>query len=106
MATNQVVGENIELSGETFVLPPIPLVRMAGIKKLLSGGDFTEDPEYVGNLIDAIYWSLLRNYPELDRKTVEDGVDMVNIKELLDAFMLTNGLSTKADQPGEVKASQ
>jgi hypothetical protein len=91
----QVNGEEIQLGNEKYVLPPLPLIRMASVKRLMSGGDFMGDDEYVQSLINAIYWSLLRNYPTLDRAVVENGLDMTNFQPIMNAFMSVNGFANK-----------
>jgi len=103
----KVQGEVITLGSEEYVLPPLPLIKMSSIKRLMSGGDFTEDEEYVGSLVDAIYWSLKRNYPQMDRETVELNLDMANFQAVMDAFMKTNKMTPKAGAPatGEATAS-
>ena len=70
------------------------------MKTLMEGGDMTD--EFVGTLIDAIHWSLQRNYPELKREDVESAVDMLNWKEVLNAFMTVNGFAAA----GEPKAGE
>jgi hypothetical protein len=91
----QVNGEEIQIGNEKYVLAPLPLIKMASVKRLMSGGDFMGDDEYVQSLINAIYWSLLRNYPTLDRAVVENGLDMTNFQPIMNAFMSVNGFANK-----------
>lgn len=101
----KVDGINIKLDGVEYVLPPLPLAKMPKIKKLMEGGDMSD--EFVGTLIDAIHWSLQRNYPELKREEVESAVDMKNWKEVLNAFMEVNGFAPAGGSPaGEAQSAE
>ena len=105
-AKTHVDGIEVKLAGEAYTLPPLPLAKMPKIKKLMEGGDLTD--EFVGCLVDAIHWSLQRNYPDLAREIVETNVDMLNWKEILDAFMETNGFAQRPGagaQSGEAHAA-
>ena len=93
----KVDGVTIKLDGVEYTLPPLPLAKMPKIKTLMEGGDMSD--EFVGTLIDAIHWSLGRNYPALKREEVESSVDMLNWKEVLNAFMVVNGFAPVEGAP-------
>lgn len=104
----QADGLELKLGKTVYILPPLPLAKMSKIGRLMQGGDFTQDDQYVSVLVDAIWWSLQRNYgKDLSRDVVEDNIDMTNIKDVLDKFMQVNGFAetTGGDQPGEPAAS-
>lgn len=102
----KVAGEPIALNGVTYILPPLPLVKMAKVGKLMQGGNFMEDEAYVGSLVDAIHWSLQRNYgKDFQREIVEENLDMNNFQSVMNAFMQVNGFQKKPGQ-GEAQASQ
>lgn len=99
-------GEEIVLAKQKYILPPIPLIKMAKIGQLMKGGDFTQDEAYVEALIDALWWSLQRNYGKtFPRETVELNLDASNINATMAAFMKVNGFAALAPS-GEVLASQ
>ena len=98
-----VDGAEITLAKKTYTLPALPLKYMPKVKKLLEGGDPQEE-EYITAMTDAIFYSLKRNYPTLQREVVEDNIDMTNFAEILMAFQTANKLN--AAVPGEVTASQ
>ena len=102
----KIDGVAITLAGEAYTLPPLPLARMPKIKTLMNGGDSMSE-EFVNALVDAIWWSLQRNYPDIVREAVSDNVDLKNWKIVLDAFMNTNGFAPVAGaQPsGEAQAA-
>ena len=101
----KVEGEVIKLNGVEYVLPPIPLAKMAKVGRLMQGGNAMEDEEYVASLVDAVWWSLLRNYKELERAEVEENLDMTNFQAIMDAFMKVNGFAKKDGNKGEAEAS-
>jgi hypothetical protein len=91
-----VDGEQINLGGQQFTLPPLPLVKMPKIKALMSGsGDITE--EFTDGFVNAVFWSLQRNYPDTKREFVEESIDMTNWQAVQQAFMKTNGFQAKAE---------
>lgn len=91
-------GGKITLAGKEYTLPPLPLAKMPKIKQLMEGGEMTE--EFVGALVDAIHWSLQRNYPVMKREVVESNVDMLNWKAVMDVFMTVNGFAPKKGEEG------
>ena len=103
-----VPGEAIRLGRLFYVLPPAPLVHMPKLKAVLSGGDFSADEGYSNALVDAVYYSLRRNYPTVGREQVAENIDMTNFRGVMDAFMKANGLqqATPSDKPlGEATGS-
>ncbi len=101
----KVKGQPITIDGATYILPPLPLKRMPDVALLMQGGNPMQDPAYIETLINAIWWSLKRNYPTLEITVIEDGFDMTNYEDILKAFMLANKF-TKASESGEVPATQ
>lgn len=104
----KVKGEVITLEGTDYVLPPLPLKRIPDVKVLMTGGDPFSDPAYIDALINALHWSLLRNYPEMPRTLLEESLDMTNYSRILNAFMVTNGFVAAPTDAvlGEAQASQ
>jgi hypothetical protein len=100
-----VPGVEIQLGSEKYTLPPLPLIHMGSIRKLLAGGSTLEDDDYVNSLVNALHLSLQRNYPEVQREVVAANLDMVNYKHCLTAFMEANNLTPKGEASGENPAS-
>ena len=99
----KIDGSLIVLGQQEYILPPLPLVKMAKVSRLMSGGNVLQE-EYVDSLVDALWWSLKRNYKDLDRQAVEDNLDSLNFKQVLEAFMQVNGFEN-GKEPGEAAAS-
>jgi hypothetical protein len=100
----KVDGVAVTLDGVEYTLPPLPLAKMPKIKTLMEGGDMTD--EFVGTLINAIHWSLQRNYPAIKHEDVESAVDMLNWKDVLNAFMRVNGFASAGEAPaGEAQGA-
>jgi hypothetical protein len=97
-----VDGEAITLGKQALVLPPIPLVKVPTLEPIMSGHpNPLSSPEYVEAFMGGLYWSLRRNYPDINREWVENQVDLVAFPVLLDKFLVVNGF--KKDAPaGEV----
>jgi len=99
----KVEGFDILLGGKLYCLPPIPLVKVAKVARMLHGGNVIQDELYVESLVDAIFWSLERNYPDIVRADVADNLDMVNFKSVLEAFMMINGFVQNEAGEGQAR---
>ena len=87
METPKFKGVEIELAGEKYIMPPLPIKAFSkgdasaklklindDVKKMQSGElDFSQ--EAVSGLVSLITVALQRNYPGLDESAVEDGVE-------------------------------
>lgn len=107
MSTVKVKGEEIELGGQIYILPPCPLVKMSEATIVFRGATDATDPKYAKGLCDVIYWSLLRNYPDMKESDVTDNVDMANFGDVTAAMMKVNKLvrtDTNGAATGEVQA--
>jgi hypothetical protein len=105
----KVQGQPVTIHGATYILPPMPLVKLPMVKRLMQGGDIFQDAQYIDCFVDAIYWSLLRNYPDFQRDTFVNHLDMTNYAALMEAFTVANGFkkpSTDSGAAGEVAAGQ
>ena len=96
-----VDGDAIVLSGQEYIMPPLPLIKVPTLAPVLRGSsDPLADAEYVNAFVGAVFWSLKRNYPAIQYEEVEFGIDMTNFTEILAALIKVNALG--ADSPGEV----
>lgn len=92
-----VDGEKITLGGQEFVLPPLPLAKMPKIKALMSGSEDITD-EFTDGFVNAIFWSLQRNYGnDVTHEFVESAIDMTNWQAVQQAFMRANGFQAKPE---------
>ena len=101
MSNVKYEGVKVELTGREYILPPLPISKMPKVKALMDGGEVSD--EFVGSLLNAIHWSLLRNYPALEFSVVEDSIDLKNWQGILGAFMQVNGFA-KGEKVGEAQA--
>lgn len=104
MAVVKVKGIPVELGGEQFVVPPLSLGALEQLQERIANfrGDIG-DKDQVATVIDAAHSALKRNYPELDRQTVADGIDVANMAEVFEAVMDVSGLKRKALEAGEAQ---
>ena len=81
-------GVDIELGGETYVLPPLPIKAFskgdASAKIQRIQNEFSEmntkqtfavSQESVADLVSLVTMALGRNYPQIDEDVVEDGCE-------------------------------
>lgn len=95
--TPTVEGVEIVLGGRTLTLPAIPLVAMPRAQPFFSGSaDPMTDAGYQQALVDIVYLSLKRNYPDIEPQFVADNVDLANFTTLITAIMIANKLKAPA----------
>ncbi|MFI5230065.1 MAG: hypothetical protein ACHQWU_13410 [Gemmatimonadales bacterium] len=89
-------GQAIEVDGVTYIVPPLAL---GAVQDLLPRIEAIGAPpsssvgltkEQVDTMLDVILAAMRRNYPELTRATLEEIVDLGNVKPL---FRMVLGLS-------------
>lgn len=102
----KVKGIPVELGGQEYIVPPLPLGFVEDNQDELSA--FTGDlsPASIKIIIDAACASLRRNYPELTREEVANLIDVGNMMEVFEAIMDVSGLKRlqlEGDQAGEAK---
>lgn len=91
--TPTVDGVAIVLGGRNLTLPAIPLVAMPRAQPFFSGSaDPMTDAGYQQALVDIVYLSLKRNYPDIEPQFVADNVDLANFTTLITAIMTANKL--------------
>lgn len=106
-----IPGKEITLGENKYTMPPIPFIALKKHKALIArliGGDL--DPQemfekHFDGLFDCVYLTLKRNYPQLTEETLAGDMDVVNIKDAIDAMMATGGFGEKGSgEPLPVKS--
>ena len=98
-------GIALELGGDFYVIPPLPLGALEQLQA--AGGTVQGDlsnPIWVTLMLDLIHTALRRNYPDMTRETVGDLIDLGNLGEVVEAVMDVSGVLRKqleAAPPGE-----
>jgi hypothetical protein len=91
----KIKGITLELGGEDFVVPPLPLGALEVLQErieLFTGG---LDKGSVATVIDCLHASLKRNYPEKTREDVAELVDVGNMGDVMQAVMDVSGMRRK-----------
>lgn len=112
METPKFKGVEIELAGEKYIMPPLPIKAFSkgdasaklklindDVKKMQSGElDFSQ--EAVSGLVSLVTVALQRNYPGLDESAVEDGVEdiMVLFKYIQPLISQSDDVKKKMDE--------
>lgn len=104
MAIVRIKGVPVEMSGQTYVIPPLSLGALEQLQERLAAvnGDIS-DAAQVATVVDAAHAALRRNYPELTREAVAELVDVGNMVEVFEALMDVSGMRRKA---GEAKSRE
>ena len=87
-------GTVIKLGEKEYLAPPLNLksmrVLLPRIQQISSTALPTADD--LGTITDTMHASLLRNYPDISKETVEEGLDMGNIGQAMQAVLGASGL--------------
>jgi hypothetical protein len=111
-------GVDIELGGETYVLPPLPIKAFskgdASAKIQRIQNEFVEmndkqmltiSQESVSDLVALVTMALGRNYPQIDEATVEDGCeDIMTLFSLFQYLISQNDEMTKRIEEAQKNA--
>lgn len=93
----KVKGVPIEMGGETYVVPPLPLGVLEAMQDRLAAMNGGLDKESVATTIDCLFACLKRNYPDMTRERVAtDLLDVGNMGEVMQAVMDVSGMRRKA----------
>jgi hypothetical protein len=97
----KISGKEIELGGEKYVMPPIPLAYMGRFQRAqtaLAESDFENAAQ---DMIDVAHLTLLRNYPDLSVDVVSQNLDMGNMKQVIEALANISGFEKAGDTEGK-----
>ena len=89
-------GILFNVGGQILVIPPI--TREEHEKWRVKSNNFSEnifDPAALPALIDAIHSAIARNYPDMTREQVAEGVDFINLQKLFEALLDVKGTRQK-----------
>ncbi len=90
----KIKGTDIDLGGETYCCPPLCLddaqAYLPKISAVQASGSMTT-PEGIAIVKEVVHAALKRNYPEITLDTVGRGLDLGNLREIMDAVMARSG---------------
>jgi hypothetical protein len=114
-------GTKIELQNMKLIIPPLNfavLRKQGGLKKLQNiqkgfseaGDSLDISDEIFDDTIDLVWLAARRNYPELTKEQVEEGLDFNNVSKILPILINQNPINEIANQgnavPQRVKKQQ
>lgn len=102
----RIKGTEVEMGGETFVVPPLNLASLEQLEDRLAA--FTGDvfkAEQRAIAIDATLAALRRNYPDMTRERLAELLDVGNMARVVAAVMGVSAIPEgRADASGNVPA--
>lgn len=90
-----IKGIELEISGQTFVVPPLALGDMEFFQEKLMAYKGDLSPESISTVIDLSHAALKRNYPELTRDDLKKLIDVGNMPMVMVAVMDVAGMRRK-----------
>jgi hypothetical protein len=91
-------GVIVRLGGTDYTVPPLALgalkTCLPKLNAVMAAGSALT-PELVDGFLDVVMAALRRNYPELQRETIEAEVDLGNMGDVMLAVTGASGLAPK-----------
>lgn len=102
-----IKGVPIQLAGIEYTCPPLSLGQVEVYGDRLSSYRGGMARESVGLVIDVAHAALTRNYPDMTREEVADGIDLGSLGATMDAVMGVSCLKAPLGTPlpGEAPAA-
>lgn len=97
----KISGKEIELGGEKYVMPPIPLAYMGRFKRAQLAMQADDFEKGAVELIDVVHGTLIRNYPDLSIDVVSQNLDLSNFGLIIEAMSNVSGLEKAGDTEGK-----
>ena len=94
----KIPGVKINFAGTIRVVPPLNLAALQMLQDRLANFTGGLDIESVNVVIDACYYSLRRNYPDITKEEIAEDVDVGNMQEIMEAIMDISGLKRKEQE--------
>ncbi len=89
-------GQKLKLGETEYVVPPLNLKAMRRLLpriSVLKPVGLPSDEDLI-TVIEVVHAALVRNYPEITKEVVEEGLDIVNMREALSVVLGQSGLTT------------
>lgn len=101
-ATPRYKGQRIDLGGTVYTVPAMNAGTFEDFEDRINALQAGQEPKPVTLVVDLLHRCLRRNYPEIEREVVREGVDLDNWSELFAMVMGESGYR----QWVELEASQ
>ena len=91
-----IEGIDIRIGGKTLTFPSLSLKQVRVLlPKLQTATASSFDAENMDTILEVVHAALTRNYPEMTKEELEDGLDMRNMAQAMKAVMAISGLEAK-----------
>lgn len=99
-----IPGISLDLSGETFIVPPLSLGSIEIYEDDLDSIQSFKPKDQRRLIVNVALAALNRNYPDLTREKLVGLLDLDNMNEVLSATMDVAGLKRKEIEAGSGEA--
>jgi hypothetical protein len=98
MSVVKVKGVEFDFGDQLLVIPPLSLSALEQLQEKLSAFDGTLSSASTGTVVDCVHAALLRNYPDMQRESVSNLLDVGNMMDVMACVMDVSGLKRKAQE--------
>lgn len=91
----KIPGVRLNIGGTDYIVPALNFRILRQVQPrlhALTSMAAIPDDEQLNTVIDIVLMALQRNYPDMTRETLEEAVDLDNLKEIVAAIMGLSGL--------------
>jgi hypothetical protein len=107
MTLTKVKGIPVNIGGETYIVPPLSLGALEQLQdRITKFSGNVGDRDQIATVIDAAHAALRRNYPDISRETVADGIGLEGMNEVFGAVMDVSGIKRRALEAGADAAGE
>ena len=98
-------GIEIKIGDDLLIVPALSLKQVRLLRsKIETMTDGSFDADNMATVVEVVHAALTRNYPAITIDEVEDGLDMRNMAQAMNAVMAISGLEKKpGGQPPAVE---
>lgn len=100
-AAPRIKGIVVSLGGVDHVVPPLTLGALEDHEEQIAAIDTLPRNAQLRLIVDLAHRSLVRNYPDLDRRAVAELVDVANAHQVYAALMASSIPAQDPAAPGE-----
>ncbi|WP_428421967.1 hypothetical protein [Methylibium sp.] len=99
MSGPRYAGVEILLDGTPHIVPPLTLGAIEDFQDRLASAGARPD---VGLVIDLLTRGLKRNYPDITREAVREGIDLGAMYQIFNSVLGASGFTAEADEGNAV----
>jgi len=103
-AAPQFEGRVVHFGGKDWIAPALtlgPIKRLTPVLARLTLAGATDPMEQLGDIVQVVHASLVRNYPELTVEQLEEVIEIPALSDVVHAVLEVSGFTVEKADPGD-----